>query len=165
MKFMTIAYKKRQCAKYFEELKDILKDTYSSIESCNKDISAYLVKNGTEREITYFSKPECSFRISDHWNWYSNIKKCPDEKYVQCDSISIPKARKRKEKGKASDPIKAIQVSFFYNGKYHVVFGEFFNFEKRTWEWLESDVNDIALLLKCNPENLTNICPSKRLYA
>lgn len=67
---MTINEKNYNCEKFFEALCDMLSDRYEMLKSCNRDMSAYLCPIGTTSEVTYYSKPEGSFRISDHWNWY-----------------------------------------------------------------------------------------------
>ena len=82
------------CMAFFEELSNELPN-YTVVGSCNKDSSLYLVPNGTEDEITYYSKPAKSFRISDHWNWYANTKKCDNERYIQCLCVDLPYAKRR----------------------------------------------------------------------
>ena len=81
---MTAQEKEQKCKDFFEELSEKLKDTHIVMKSCNKDNSVYLVPKGTEKEVTYYGKPVYSFRISDHWNWKSNLKKNPNPGYVQC---------------------------------------------------------------------------------
>ena len=98
---MTINEKNTKCKIFFELLTNALKDRYEVLGSCNNDISAYLCPVGTSSEVTYYSKPERSFRISDHWNWYANTNKCPDSKYIQCYCRELPWARKRPAEGKA----------------------------------------------------------------
>lgn len=69
--------------------------TMNRVASCNADISAYLVRPGTEDQITYTGKPQGSLRVSDHWSWYANVKKCPYTWVVQCPLHGItPYARK-----------------------------------------------------------------------
>lgn len=64
------------------------------VASCNADISAYLVRPGTEDQITYTGKPQASLRVSDHWSWYANVKKCHYTEVVQCPLRGItPYAR------------------------------------------------------------------------
>ena len=150
------------CTHFFDELGGILNSNYKIVGSCNKDFSAYLVPVGTEGQISYTDKPENSFRISDHWNWYSNIKKCPDESYVQCNSLSVPKAENRIAPGKASNPISAIQVAFFCKGSYYAVYGEYYNFQAKTWEWLDMNAKKVAVILQSTPEALRTICPGQR---
>ncbi len=128
------------CRKFFNELSRLLSDEYQIISSCNRDLSAYLVPKGTKKEITYHSKPACSLRVSDHWNWYSNVKKCPQEDYIQCHSVDLPGPLSRNAYGKASDPIKAPQVCLIYpDGKYHCVFGRFFDKKDNKWKWMTAN--------------------------
>ena len=154
--------KRELCKRFFDELSHALYSSYRKVGSCNKDFSAYLVPKGTEHQISYSGKPENSFRISDHWNWYSNIKKCPDENYVQCDSLAVPKAKNRIAPGKASNPISAIQVAFFCKGSYYAVYGEYYNFQAEAWEWLDMNAKKVAEILQSAPETLRTICPGQR---
>ena len=132
-----------KCQEMFDNISMTLCETYEEMGSCNKDISAYLVPIGTTDEVTYHSKPELSFRISDHWNWYSNTKKCPDAKYIQCYCDELPYAKRRLAYGKASTPIFAICVCLFKNNKYHVVYGEYYDRKTKTWHWRENNIENI----------------------
>lgn len=136
------------CEIFFEDLARILKDTYEVIKSCNQDLSQYLIPNGTISDLSYYSKPERSFRISDHWNWYSNLRKCSDQHYIQCLSVDMPRADKRSEYGKATKPKYGIQVCILGgDGKYHAVYGEVYNCTTKRWDWLETDPADIAEMI------------------
>ena len=125
-------------------MKSSLKDKYEVVASCNNDMSAYLVPIGTEDQITYYGKPDKSFRISDHWNWYANIKKCKHEWYVQCQSENMPKAMKR-EDDYATKPRYGYQVAVFSerDHKYRAVFGEVFDKKTGTWDWLETKPEEV----------------------
>lgn len=123
-----------RCIAYFNNLIEKLKDTHTLVKSCNDDCTMYLVPKGTEDQITYYSKPNDSYRFSDHWNWYANTQKCPDEHYVQCLNDDLPWPRRRTS-NKATRPIWGIQVAYF-DGKdeqYHHVYGQ--KFDKQTKEW------------------------------
>ncbi len=138
----NIEERKGKCINYFNNLAESLKKTHVVVNSCNNDMSAYLVPIGTEDQITYSSKPKNSYRISDHWNWYSNVNKCPNESYIQCYNVDLPFARPRLAPGKASKPRFAISVAYFGNdGKYHHVYGEKFNRKTKEWTWEE--INDV----------------------
>ena len=147
MNFMTIEEKNDKCKIFFDELCNMLGEGYELLGSCNKDISAYLCPVGTTEKVTYKSKPELSFRISDHWNWYSNTKKCSDPKYIQCFSKDLPWVRKRLAEGKASKPIMASCVCLFRDGIYHVVYGECFNRKTKTWSWIENSPEKVIFEL------------------
>ena len=138
-----------KCTYFFNRLAKELGDSYEVVGSCNKDSSVYLVPKGTKNQISYYSKPAMSFRVSDHWNWYSNTKKCKNESYVQCYSTDLPRPHKRPEKGKASKPIFAAQVAMIGpDGNYHHVYGDKFNGIE--WRWVETGVDDIiAQLAAC----------------
>lgn len=136
-----------KCEEFFKCLTNLLGDDYEVLESCNKDFSKYLVPKGKTNEVTYYGKPELSLRISDHWNWYSNINKCSDENYIQCYSPDILEPREREEEGKSTKPRKAISVALFINGQYHIVYGEYFNKETQEWSWKENNVLSLTLYL------------------
>lgn len=134
------------CKNFFEALSMELPN-YTVVGSINNDSSLYLVPYGTEEEITYHSKPAKSFRVSDHWNWYASINKCENERYVQCLSVDLPYARKRDIPGKPSKPRWASQVAVIgEDGKYHCVFGEKFDRKTKTWQWVENDPAEVALI-------------------
>lgn len=146
---MQKSVKIKKCQNFFKELSNVLSETHDSIGSCNNDISMYLIPKGSESELSYYGKPEYSFRISDHWNWYSSSKKCSDLKVIQCNSVDIPWCRKREETDKATKPIYGIQVSYYgKDHKYHHVFGEKFNRKTKKWVWVENDVDTAVNVMK-----------------
>lgn len=140
---MSRQEKLEMCKAFFDILSERLEGRYEILGSCNKDNSAYLCPIGTTGEVTYYSKPELSFRISDHWNWYANINKCSDPKYVQCYCSELPYPKKRDGENRAGKPIWASCVSIFINGKYRVVYGEYFDRKEKTWKWLDNNVENI----------------------
>jgi len=140
---MTKAEKINACIQFFEDLSNRLQNKYSVMGSCNNDISSYLCPIGTEWEVSYNGKPEMSFRVSDHWNWFANVKRCSRVGYVQCYSPDLPFAKKRMEKGKASTPIYAISVMIFINNKYVPVYGETFDRNNRAWSWVDNSVDTV----------------------
>ena len=136
----SINEKRTACLAYFEQLAEILKDTHVVVKSCNGDMSSYLVPIGTETQISYYGKPGNSYRVSDHWNWFSNTEKCRRPGYVQCFCADMPFARRRTAKNKASKPRYAFAVAYFGDdNKYHHVFGEKFDFQTHSWEWVENN--------------------------
>ena len=133
-----------KCTAFFEELALKLAGSYEVVGSCNNDISSYLIPEGTISDLSYYGKPAASFRFSDHWNWFSSIRKCSDPTYVQCRSVDMPWCRKREEEGKPTKPIYGIQVAFYgSDGLYHHVFGEKFDRKTKTWDWVEQSVDDV----------------------
>lgn len=145
MEKRTRTDKMNDCLDFFYELADLLEDRYELVESCNADISSYLVPAGTSGDISYYGKPMASFRVSDHWNWYSNLNKCSNPRHVQCLSVDVPPARKRLEAGMASKPRIAIQVSMIgEDGKYHAIYGEKYDWYSREWRWIESTPEQVA---------------------
>lgn len=99
--------------------------------------SFILCKKGEEDRVTYTGKPEMSLRCARRWNWYANIKKCPDPKYVQCYTRDLLRPRKRKGEGLPSDPIYANSVCLFVNNEYHVIYGEWY--DDKQFHWLEAN--------------------------
>ena len=139
----------KAAVKFFEETAEILRGKYEIIGSCNKDISRYLIPIGTEKQVTYYGKPVFSFRISDHWSWYSSLKKCSDPDYIQCESADLPKAGGRNAPGKASDPINKLQVAVQgTDGKYHHVFGYKWDENEHNYQWVENAPMDVCKYLK-----------------
>ena len=137
------------CNDFIERLAQLLGDKYEMVGSCNKDISRYLVPAGTADQITYYGKPVNSFRISDHWNWFSNLKKCSIPNYIQCYSrdMPVPKARPRGQET-ATKPIRGIQVCIQgTDGMYHHVFGEKYDRKTHCWTWVESDPREVVAAL------------------
>ena len=145
---MTIREKNDKCEIFFNALGNMLCAKYETLKSCNRDTSAYLCPVGTSNEVTYSSKPNMSFRISDHWNWYANTTKCPDPRYIQCYSADLPWARRRLVEGKPTKPIMASCVCVFKNGKYHVVYGERFDRKSKTWSWIDCSPEKVLSELK-----------------
>lgn len=77
-----------RCKSFFMILTDILRknENYQLQISSNKNsikCSTYLVPHGTKSQITYYSKPDKSFRFSGHWNWYVPHNLCYNEHYIQ----------------------------------------------------------------------------------
>ena len=135
------------CKNYFDQLSELLKETYTVVNSCNKDASAYLVPIGKENEISYYGKPEHSFRVSDHWNWYSNLKKCKNRDEVQCWNVDVPYPRDRDYQypNRATYPRTACQVAYYsgYDHKYHAIYGDAWDSKTKKFEWIESDINEL----------------------
>ena len=138
---------KRLCMDFFNELAKLLTD-YEQVGSCNHDDSVYLVPFGTVNQISYYGKPSMSFRVSDHWNWYSSLKKCDVETMVQCRSIDMPWAKHRLDKDKASKPWYGWQVALCdKDGIYHHVYGKRFDRKQRKWMWEQKSLQDVLAML------------------
>lgn len=146
---MNRSEKKELCLKFFDELSKELSERYEIIGSCNQDVSAYLIPKGTIEQLSYYGKPALSFRISDHWNWYSSLKKCSDPFYIQCFSVNMPWPRRRDTNDEyATKPRYGWQIALYGNdGKYHHVFGEKFNRRNKEWVWEERTIKDVISLL------------------
>lgn len=139
-----------RCKSFFMILTDILRknENYQLQISNNKDsikCSTYLVPHGTKSQITYYSKPDKSFRFSGHWNWYVPHNLCYNEHYIQCFTRDMPRTKPRDGEGLGSKPVLGTAVCVMGgDGEYHVVYGEVFDRKKKTWGWLETDPADIA---------------------
>lgn len=151
---MTYEMMANKCSKFFVFLSEILKDTYEVVGSCNQDISRYLIPIGTVGDLSYYGKPRLSFRVSDHWNWYSSIRKCSDPNYVQCLTDDLPETYSRREEGKTTKPRFGISVCVFgTDNKYHVIYGEMFDKNTKKWKWLETKPTDIAEMILSNSQD------------
>lgn len=139
--------KQYRCVKFFEELCGLLEGRYERLSGCNWGISECLCPIGTTEEVTYYGKPEMSFRVSNHWNWYANTNRCSDPGHAQCYSTDFPWVRRRPAEGKPSRPIMAEAVCLYKNGKYHVVYGEYFDRKTKHWSWIESTPLEVLELL------------------
>lgn len=133
----------QKCLDFFYGLGVMLDKAYETKGSCNMDMSQYLCPKGTTNQVTYNSKPEKSFRISDHWNWYSNMRKCPDKEYIQCYTDDLPAPKERCSDKGASIPIIGRCIALFENGAYHVVYGEKYDKETRRWSWIEDSLENV----------------------
>lgn len=145
---MTMQDKISACLEFWKELCARLLNTHELVQSCNNDISAYLIPHGSIAQLSYYGKPAQSFRLSDHWNWYSSLKRCGNEHYIQCFSVDAPWAAKRVVPGKPTAPVTAIQVCYFgKDKKYHAVFGEVYDRKTKTWAWKEVTVDEAIKLI------------------
>lgn len=146
--------KMRACVEFFNELAALLSDRYEIVCPFDKTgyrSDKYLVPNGTADEITYYSKPLHSFRVSTHWNWRESLDKCDRENYIQCLCPDMLWAKKRDPETGRSEPIRAEAVAILSDdGKYHVIFGEYWNRKTKSWDWKESDPNEVFDQLVAN---------------
>ena len=126
------------CDEFIDGLAEILKGRYEMVASCNRDLSRYLVPVGTKEEISYYGKPSMSFRVSDHWSWYSSLDKCSNERYIQCFANDLPRPKPRLAPGQATKAIRAYQVGIFMNGRYYCVYGDTYDPRTRRWGWIET---------------------------
>ena len=138
------------CNDFINALAELLGNRYEMIGSCNKDASRYLVPSGTADQITYRGKPVNSFRVSDHWSWYSSLKKCPERSYIQCYSADapVPKPRPYGKQDNATKPVMGKQVCIqLADGKYHHVFGDKYDRSTHRWTWVENDPREVVAAL------------------
>lgn len=137
---MNFKEKLNKCNEFFDKLSKLLESDYEVLASCNKDCSRYLIPIGTSDRLSYYGKPDWSFRVSTHWNWYANINKCSNADYVQCLSKGCPKPRQRIDE-KATEPRIVIQVCIFDPTcqMYIPVYGEAYSRNSKKWRWIESD--------------------------
>lgn len=129
------------CWNFYEELAKELGEEYERSDGTHcKPQSSCLVRRGDISHLNYFEKPEWSFRVAPLWNWYANLEKNPDPKYVQCKTDDLPWARQRPKDDPTapSKPVTACCVALFYEGKYHVIYGEIFDQKTKTWSWKDN---------------------------
>lgn len=108
---------------------------YILMDSCNNDNTRYCVPRGTANQVTYYGKPENSIRISDHWSWYSNLKRCKEKDNIQCYNIDMPSPTERLAEGKASLPIEAAAIAIYYDNAYHTIAGAYIDCNTGEWRW------------------------------
>ena len=141
----TSREKLEMCNAFFNGLVNILADRYEVLPSCNKDNSRYLVPKGTADQVSYYGKPVMSFRVSDHWNWYSNLDKCQWPTYIQCNSDDVMKAKLRENETHGTNARRAYQVAVqMSDGRYHHVFGEKWDRSKRIYNWVETNPETVC---------------------
>lgn len=130
------------CWDFYEELTKALEDGYERHDGQSSiPPSSCLVPIGTADEVTYHSKPEWSFRIAIRWNWYASEFNNPDREYIQCYTTDLPKPRLRTpSQHGATSPVIANCVALFHDGKYHIVYGEYFDRAKGEWKWKDTSV-------------------------
>lgn len=132
------------CNEYFNELAKLLEQSHMVMLSSNKDQSRYLIPNGTDNEVTYYGKPFHSFRVSNHWNWKANIRKCVDPRHVQCFTKDLHYPFHRPKSGMASKPVLACCVCYYGLDKlYHVVCGEVYDHVNRSTHFIRRDPKEV----------------------
>ena len=79
--------------------------------------SYYLIPKGND--LGYYGHPEGTIRLSNHWSWYSSIKKCNDINVVQCYLKGIePRLRFPDRPEGATTPKWITQLAIVKNGIY-----------------------------------------------
>ena len=147
--------KMARCQEFFRKLAELLQGSHVVMDSCNKDLSQYLVPIGTEDQVTYYGKPVGSVRVSDHWTWYTNLNKCCYPGYIQCYSVDTPYARPRDPKYPqlATKGRMAYQVCYYgRDKKYHCVYGEKWDKKQKTWNWVEASPEEVVRNLRLTGE-------------
>lgn len=144
-----------KCNAFFLKVANKLTDTHRIIGSSVKWGSACLVPNGLENQVSYYGKPINSLRVACNWNWRASLKRCKDEKYIQCNTEDLPWCRRREVPEMASKPIWGNMVGYFdKDQKYHCVYGERFNRKTREWDWVEGDVDELVAKMKAVSEQM-----------
>lgn len=139
----------KKCNAFFLKVADELKETHQIVGSALKVWgSACLIPKGSESQLSYYNKPVNSLRVACNWNWKASIKRCKEERFIQCNTPDLPWCRKRESEGMASKPIWGNMVGYFDDDhRYHCVYGEKFNRETKTWEWVESDPKEVSKMM------------------
>ena len=145
----------RKCNAFFLRVANELKDTHRIIGSSAQWGSACLVPIGREDEVSYYGKPVNSLRVACNWNWRAALKRCKEEKLIQCNTPDLPWCKKREAPGMASKPIWGNMVGYFdEDKKYHCVYGEKFDRETKTWSWYEEDFDALVNRMKEKAEEM-----------
>ena len=141
---------KAKCEEFYGKLRDILQETHEDVNNPNptRCWSRTLIPNGTKNQLNYYGKPANSFRMSDHWNWFANLKRCGNPRHVQCRCSDLPKPKPRAAEDKPSKPVIGYCVAYYYKkwDVYKVVYGEKYDRKTRKWTWVESDPEEVANL-------------------
>ncbi len=139
--FETKEETEKICADFWEKLSNYLREK-GYLETKSKAKSRYLVPSGTENEITWMGKPEFSFRYSNHWNFYTDLKNNPNPNAIQCLNPDIAPAYSRKSPEKGSRPVKGIAVAFYFNGHYRTICGQKYDLITDTWSILDNEFSE-----------------------
>lgn len=132
------------CNEYFDELAEALKSSHEIVESVHGGGSRYLVLKGTGSEITYYGKPLCSFRVSDHWNWHANLRKCINPHHIQCFCKDIHYPFRRPSKDQASRAVLSCSLGYYgIDRQYHVVCGEVWDSETKDNKFIRKDIQEV----------------------
>ena len=140
------------CDKFFYELSQRLYPFYETIgvmdTNYHKYKSRYLIPFGSDYQMSRFSMPMLSFRMSDHWNWMPNEKIYFDSEIennvTQRYCIDMPPAKLRKCSDKATKPQFGILVAIMDSkGIYRCVYGDKYWPKTHSWSWLEANPEDV----------------------
>ena len=140
------------CDEFFYELSQRLYPFYETIGVTNvhyqKYGSRYLIPFGSDYQISRFSLPVFSFRMSDHWNWKPNENKYSESEIentaVQRYCIDMPPARLRKNSDRATKPQFGVLIAIYDSkGIYRCVYGDKYYSETHSWGWLDSNPEDV----------------------
>lgn len=106
-----------EAKEFFMKLVEEKSETHELVGSCNKDCSMYLIPKGTIAQVSYEGKPADSYRLSDHWHWYANLKKAPMET-IQCavKGMPAPAPRKGEQQEKAGEALWFSAVAYTRDG-------------------------------------------------
>ncbi len=132
-----------KCMDFFNQVAEILKETHVIAPSKSKKWkSACLVRKGEEGQVSYYGKPVNSLRVAPNWNWRAGLDRCSNPGYIQCVTPDLPFAKKRSKEHPewSTPPIWGNMVGYFdTDNKYHCIYGERYDFEKKEWVWVEND--------------------------
>lgn len=147
-----------KCINFFNEVAEDLMDTHVTVHSKSKKWpSMCLVRNGEQKQVTYYGKPVNSLRVAPNWNWRAGLDRCSNPGYIQCVTPDLPFAKKRSAEHPewSTLPILGNMVGYFdTDNKYHCVYGEKYDFETKTWTWVEADPKDVANMIRAKTEEI-----------
>ena len=139
------------CEEFFYELSQRLYPFYEMIGITNNHYqkygSRYLIPFGSDYQVSRFSMPMLSFRMSDHWNWKPNEKEYYDEiesTAIQRYCIDMPPVRLRKNLDRATKPQMGILIAICDSeGIYHCVYGDKYFHKTHSWGWVDNDPKNV----------------------
>lgn len=134
----------KECNEYFYKLAERLNASHRVVTGKSGDISKYLVVTGTENQLTYYGKPFLSFRLSNHWNWKANLRKCVDPNHVQCYTKDLHHPFRRPDSVHASKPVYACCVGYYGPDRlYHIICGEVFDPSTKATRFIKKDIDEV----------------------
>ena len=103
----------------FEKIIEYSKEnTYTDFHEAHGFYTGYIIPNGMK--LSYGPHPEGTIRISNHWSWYANIKKCSNREFIQCYLYNT-QPNQRENNNCSSKPIKKVEIAVCHNGIYYPI--------------------------------------------
>lgn len=139
---MSIKTKIDMCNVFFEELASALGDQYEVRVGDEKTSELLLCPAIGPSEDDDINSDGC-FRVSKYWNWFPNASKNPNPNHIRNYCVDLPGPHERTVGNKSGKPIVAACVCVKKNGKYRVVYGEYFDKKAKVWRWRDNTVEEV----------------------